>query len=330
MSEEILREIIGLTKRSNWNKLKNCIKFIVQKTYKKKAKYKLTVFNGSIKGKKKSDYNTTIENEGNIKTIDTINDFKYFSLYQSTPFSNNLIEVSQNNGTLVFLAKYMGPSLDNYQVFDFAIHLDALNPPFFTNGTNKKLNGSDILKVINHRAKKLKKVQRGKSKPESPLKKIEPQNIEAYVFEKITGKNAIWSGSETKAFKYWKAIAKNKYRKETGKITHYKAKPTHNFTRYLKDLLIKKEKVKRKSRKKSKAKKRTTNKKKTAELTQKSIFEKLTGKNAIWNGKETKNFQVWKTKIAKKYKKETEKNTHYGGKLTQGFRTYLSSIKIKN
>ena len=68
-------------------------------------------------------------------------------------------------------------------------------------------------------------------------KKDQGEFSEHYAFETVTGKKAIWNGTETKIFQNWKIKIKNKYRIETGKITHYKGKPTNKFTLYLKSLL---------------------------------------------------------------------------------------------
>ncbi|MFX1411244.1 MAG: hypothetical protein ACFFA6_12920, partial [Promethearchaeota archaeon] len=131
MSEESLREIIGLAQKSKWNRVKKFIKFVIQKTMKKNAEYNLTALDVYINGKKQPKYNLLIKNRENIKNIDKINDFNHLSLYQSTQNSNNLIDVSQNNGTIVVLAKYLGPSLNDHQIFDFSVHLDVLEDPFF-------------------------------------------------------------------------------------------------------------------------------------------------------------------------------------------------------
>ena len=40
----------------------------------------------------------------------------------------------------------------------------------------------------------------------------------------------------------------------------------------------------------------STPKKDKVEITEQNIFKTLTGKNAIWNGEETKTFHNWKAK----------------------------------
>ncbi|MFW9879935.1 MAG: hypothetical protein ACFFG0_43230, partial [Candidatus Thorarchaeota archaeon] len=137
MSEESLREIVGIAKKSKWIQIKKFIKFIVQKTLKKDVGYNLIAHDVSINGKNKSKFDTIIKNKENLKEIDKIHDFTHLSLYQATQNSNNFIEISQDNGTLTMLAKYLGPALNNYQIFNFSVHLDALEEPFFTIGNGE-------------------------------------------------------------------------------------------------------------------------------------------------------------------------------------------------
>lgn len=327
MSEESLREIIGLVEKSKWNQVKKFIKFVIQKTLKKNAEYRLTALDVSINGKKQPKYNSIIKNRENIRSIDKINDFNHLSLYQSTQTSNNLIDISQNHGTIVVLAKYMGPSLNDYQIFDFSVHMDVLEDPFFTNGTGKKLSCAEFLRTINH--KKQPEIISHPKKIKNKLKQLKeekiPQDVEVFVFEKLTNKNAFWNETETKAFKNWKAKNVNKYRIETGKITYYKGKPTNQFSLYLKSLLESKINKPKKTPIKPKSKK-SIPKKVVQEFSEAIIFKTLTGRNAEWNGMETKNFQKWKVKVANKYRKETGKTTYYKGKPTNNFTQYLINL----
>ncbi|MBA7690923.1 hypothetical protein ES703_99459 [subsurface metagenome] len=329
MSEESLREIIGIAKKSKWNQIKKFITFIIKNTLKKDAGYSLTALDVSLNGKKELKYDQIIRSKEEIKEIDKIKDFNYISLYQATPSANNHIYISQNNGTIIVLAKYLGPCLNNHQVFDFSVNLDAINEPFFTIGNGKKFNCSEILKIINKRTEPVSVQQ--KEVPKKKLKEVKDakiENIEAFVFEKLTNKNAIWNVSETKAFQKWKTKIKNKYRIETGKITHYKGKPTNKFTLHLKSLL-KNIDVKKKKPKKIIDKKPLSSKKDQGEFSEQYVFETVTGKNAIWNGSETKDFQKWKVKTKNKYRKETGKISHYKGKPTKKFTLYLKSL-LKN
>ncbi|MBY8992044.1 MAG: hypothetical protein KGD58_14970 [Candidatus Lokiarchaeota archaeon] len=326
MAEEDLREILGIAKKSKWNQIKKFIKFIIQNTLKKDAGYSLTALDVSVNGKKTPKYNLLIKNKGEINDIDKILDFNHLSLYQATHNSNNLIEISQNNGTITVLAKYLGPSLNNYQIFDFSVHLNALTEPFFTIGNGMKISCTGILKIINKRAELIAKTKKETTKKESKqVKDTKIQNIEVFVFEKLTDKNAIWNGTETKTFQNWKAKTKNKYRIESGNIAYYKGKPTKKFSQYLENL-YKNINNKTKKPKKNLDKKIISSKKDDKEVSEQFIFETLTGKNAIWNGTETKTFQNWKAKTKNKYKKEIGKNPYYSGKLTQTFKNYLKTL----
>ncbi|KKM91394.1 hypothetical protein LCGC14_1228920, partial [marine sediment metagenome] len=160
MLEDSLREIIGLAKRSRWIQVKKFIKVVIEKTIQKEAGYYLTALDVLINGKNKSKYNTLIKNKENIKEIDKISDFSHLSLYQTTQNSNNLIDLSQINGTIIVLAKYLGPLVENHQVFDFSVHLDTIDEPFFTIGSGKKINGSEFLEIINKNTKPIIKTKK--------------------------------------------------------------------------------------------------------------------------------------------------------------------------
>lgn len=324
MSEESLRELIGLARKSNWNHVKKGIKFIIQKTLKKGAGYNLTALDVSINGKKQPKLTIAIKNNEKVREIDKITDFNHLSLYQATQNSNNLIEVSQNNGTLIVLAKYLGPSLKNHELFDFSVHLDVLDDPFFTIGNGKKLDCSEILNIINTNSAPKVKTKIEKKEPKE-VEEIKIQDIEVLVFEKLTEKNANWNGVETKTFQNWKAKLKNKYRIESGNIAYYKGKPTKKYSLYLDNLLINKGNKTKKPTKKLN-KKESSTKTGVKEFSEQFIFRTLTGKNAIWNSAETKNFIDWKRRIYKKYTKDTKKNPYYRGKLTQNFQKYLKNL----
>lgn len=326
MAEEDLREVLGIAKKSKWNQIKKFIKFIIQNTLKKDAGYSLTALDVSVNGKKRPKYNLLIKNKGKINDIDKIIDFNHLSLYQATHNSNNLIDISQNNGTITVLAKYLGPSLNNHQIFDFSVHLDALTEPFFTIGNGIKISSTEILKFINKSTELIPKTKKETIKKESKqVKDTKIQNIEVFAFEKLTDKNAIWNGTETKTFQNWKTKTKNKYRIESGNIAYYKGKPTKKFSQYLENL-YKNINNKTKKPKKKLDKKIISSKKDDKEVSEHFIFKTLTGKNAIWNGSETQKFNNWKPRIHKKYKKETGKNPYYGEKLTQNFKNYLKTL----
>ena len=329
MLEESLREIIGLAKKSKWSQIKKFIKFVIEKTLKKEAGYNLTALDVSINGKKKSKYSALIKNKQSIKEIDKISDFSCLSLYQATQSSNNLFDITQNNGTIIILAKYLGPTVNNHQIFDFSVQLDSIDEPFFTIGSGRKIKGSEILEIINKNTKPKIKTKKDIPKKKSKhVKAPEILNLEAFVFEKLTKKKAIWGGSETTAFQNWKAKIKNKYRIEMGKMTHYKGKPTKQFSLYLAKLSNKRP-TKDKKQIKKLEKNVTNSNKHSKDNIEKKIFETLTGKNAIWSESETKNFRDWKNRFYKKYGKDTGRNPYYKGNLTQNYKKYLKNL-IKN
>ncbi len=330
MAEESLREIIGIAKKSKWNQIRTFLKFIIRNTLKRNANYTLIALDVSLNGKKQIRYDKIIKNKEEIKDIDKIVDFNQLSLYQATPTANNHINLSQNNGTIIVLAKYWGPGFNKLQTFDFSVNLDMLDHPFFTIGNGKKINCSEILKIISNGTDSLPKSKKERPKKEIIEEKdVEIKDIEAYFFEKLTGKNAIWNGEETKTFHSWKAKTKNKYRVKTGKISHYKDKPTKQYSVYL-DSLINSKKIKVEKPKKKIEKKPLTPKKDKVEITEQYIFKILTGKNAIWNGVETKTFQNWKIKTKNKYRSDYGKITHYKGKPTKYFSLYLKSLIKSN
>ncbi|MFX0024511.1 MAG: hypothetical protein ACFE9S_19510 [Candidatus Hermodarchaeota archaeon] len=327
MSEESLREIIGIAKKSKWNQIRKFVKFIIRSTLKRSANYSLTALDVSLNGKKELKYDRVIKNKEQIKEIDKIVDFNHLSLYQATPTANNHINLSQNNGTIIVLAKYWGPSFNQLQTFDFSVNLDAIDDPFFTIGNGKKINCSEILKIISNGTNSLPKTRKEQPKKQIVEKKdTEINDIEAYVFEKLTNKNAIWKGEETKTFHNWKAKTNNKYRVDTGKISYYKGKPTKQYSTYLKSLISSK-KIKAEKPNKQINKKPATPKPKPKnnkeELTEPYLFKKITGKNAIWNGSETQNFIKWKKRTHSQYQKDTGKNPYYNQKLTKNFKDYL-------
>ncbi len=114
-----------------------------------------------------------------------------------------------------------------------------------------------------------------------------------------------------------------------GKITHYKGKPTKQFSLYLENL-INKRPIKKKKLIKKLDKNASNSKKQSKEILEKKIFETLTGKNAIWNESETKNFKTWKNRLYKKYGKDTGRNPYYKGNLTQNYKKYLKNLIKSN
>ncbi len=56
------------------------------------------------------------------------------------------------------------------------------------------------------------------------------------------------------------------------------------------------------------------------------VFEKVTGKKATWNSKETQTFLKWKLKIHKEFQDKTGGIPYYRGKITKKFEKFLNTI----
>lgn len=257
MSEIITtREIIGIAHKSKWKEIKEFIKALVKITLNKEAGYALVVLDGTIQKKRKKEFSYLIQSNNQIKKIDEISSFGTLSLYQYTETSNDHINISQQNGVIILITKYMGPAINHHEYFDFAVHLDPIHDPFFTDSSGRVLSCSDIIKVINptmkpkekqsktkpaktkKRKPKKSKAKKGKAKSQPKQKKIiQNKNFEATIFEKLTGKKAIWGGNETKAYKSWKEKTLNKFKKEVERIAYYNGKPTTKYAAYLETLL---------------------------------------------------------------------------------------------
>jgi hypothetical protein len=313
MTEEILREIIGLAPKSKWNKVKQFIVEIVKKTLKNSEGYTLVALDAQIKDKQEPELSLSITTTDELKNINQIKSFSNLSLYQYTQDFSNHINLTQSNGTIVLIAKFMGPEINHNDYFDFAIYIDPIEEPHFTTGTGQTLSCSELLKIfkkekkietnriksiktgtkqIKPKKREKKKTDTKKSKPKTPRKKpikkakskpkkekvtitkvkntinkgytkpkqiteTKPEDMEASIYEKIKGKNAIWAGAETKTYQVWKNISAKKYRKETGKNPYYKGVPTQGYIKYL-------EKLSRLQKKNTKDKKSVAKKKKNS------------------------------------------------------------------
>ena len=305
MSEIVTREIIGLAQQSKWHNILEVIKTLVKNTLNKKAGYILVALDALINKRKRQEFSFLIQSVNDLKKLDEISSFSMLSLYQYTDTSSDHINISQQDGIIILIAKYMGPAIDHHEYFDFMVHMDPIHDPFFTYGSGQILSCADMLELINKNRKMNEitkkpikaKIPKQTTEPKSKAKKeIESQNIEALVYEKLKGKNAEWSGNETKAFSAWKKRIAKKYSQETGKGAYYKGNPTKNYTIYLEGLskpenkkkgpkmtTVKNKTVPKKTaaKKKSMPKKATTKKKpvpKKAATNKKSVPKKSTTK----------------------------------------------------
>ena len=278
MSEIVTREIIGLAQKSKWHKILEVIKTLVKNTLDKKAGYVVVALDAIINKKKREEFSYIIQSVNDLKNLDEIDSFSMLSLYQYTDTSSDHINVSQQDGIIILIAKYMGPAIKHHEYFDFMVHMDPIQDPYFTYGSGQILSCADMLELINKNrkikektTKPLKaKIPKKATEPESKDKKeIEIQNIEALTYEKLKGKNAEWRGTETKAFSDWKTRISKKYTQDTGKGAYYKGNPTNSYIKYLEELS--------KPKKKKTAQKKKTIPKKTAQK-KKAVPKKTTSK----------------------------------------------------
>ncbi|TFG29002.1 MAG: hypothetical protein EU532_04060 [Promethearchaeota archaeon] len=276
MSEIVTREIIGLAQKSKWQKILEVTKTLVKKTLKNRAGYTVVALDAIINNKKREEFSDLIQSVDDLNKLDGISSFSMLSLYQFTDTSSDHINISHQDGIIILIAKYMGPAIEHHEYFDFMVHMDPLQDPYFTYGTGKILNCTDMLDLINKnreiKEKTIKSskatIKKEKKESESKDKKEqEVQNIEALTYEKLKGKNAEWGGTETKTFIAWKKRISDKYTTDTGKGAYYRGNPTKNYINYLEKLskptLKKKPVVKKSASKKKKTPKKPTPKKKT-------------------------------------------------------------------
>jgi len=131
----------------------------------------------------------------------------------------------------------------------------------------------------------------------------------------LTGKNPIYGGKITKAFKDWKLKNHKEFQQKVGGKPYYKGNLTKKYDLYLNNLIkkpvskktppkkpkVKKSTVKRPIAKDTVDKKKPTIKNLTPLNLEAKIYKKLTGKNSIYGGRITKAFENWKLKINKEF-----------------------------
>ncbi|MBD3343210.1 MAG: hypothetical protein GF353_29205 [Candidatus Lokiarchaeota archaeon] len=320
MTEELTREIIGIANRSKWKKVKTFIISLLKKTLKEDAGYVIVVLDGIVNKKKVSEHNFTINSKREVEKIKLIDQFEHLSLYQYTELTSDHISLSIEDNMIVLLAKYMGVDVNHGKYFDFSIHIDSINSPFFTVGTENRINCAEIVELI-------QSTENERHEKKNEEEKEEDINYEVQTFESLTGKNAIWRGKETKQFIQWKEKISQKYYEKTECPAYYSGNPTKNFIEYLSSILPKAKKaVKKKQKRKGKESSESNDQKST---TEKDIFERIMGKNAIWRGKETNQFKKWKEKTSKEYYLQTNCPAYYDGKITTNYCDYLCELPEK-
>ncbi len=361
MSEELTREIIGIAQESCWSEIVQFIKRLIATTLINGSEYTLIVINSIINNKSTKEFSRIIKNVKETKILNEINSFENLALYQYTENTSTHVSVSHLNGAVFIIAKYFGPYINHHKYFDFSIHLDGLNDPIFAVRSGKKVDISSLINLIKENKqlihleaqKKVKALKSTKSsKKESVKQDGEEKPIEVIIYEKTVGKNAIWNGVETKQYKSWKMKMNQKFKQKTGRNPYYKSHPTQDYKKFLKNILkINNKDSKDTSDYKKKGKGTMQNKtisKKNLSFAKKkviekdqlddykkdnlemTIYEKITGKKSYWNGKETKQYQQWKKKMANEFRARTEGNPYYGGNPTNDYKTFLEDRnKIK-
>ncbi len=356
MFESIPKEIIGIAYASEWNHIKQFIKALLDITLDSEEEYSLIALNAIINNKKYEEYDVQIKSKAQIKLLSSITDFEKISLYQYSEYKRNIINVSKDKNVIVFTAQYMGPEIDHTNYFDFAIYLDSFDLPYFSDNKGNVFECLEIMEIIRRFKPKVPK----KVKKPGPSKKLDTFKSEVETYERITKKNAIWSGTETKAFQKWKMRVHKEFREKTGGFPYYKGKITKKYELYLNSLIkktvskkappkktvskkvppkktiskkappkkpkVKKSTVRKPNAKKTVDKKKPTIKKLTSLNLEAKIYKKLTGKNAIYGGRITKGFENWKLKMHKKFQQKVGGKPYYKGALTQKYEIYLSSL----
>jgi hypothetical protein len=270
--------------------MKQFIIEVVKKTLNKNSEYTLVALDAQLKEKEEPELCMSIQSIDDLKNINQLKSFSNLALYQYTPTASNHINVSQNDGVIILIAKFMGPEINHQDYFDFAVHLDPIHDPLFTNGSGVPLNCSDMLKLIN----KEKKVKDKKSKA-IKVKPIKPKEKISDIKKKRV--------SKIKTSKTKEKIEAGK--KQKTKSKNPKAKGSKRSIRTKTPEIIGTKKI---------------------ENVEISIYEKLKEKNAMWAGAETKTYQDWKNKSANRYRKESGKTAYYKGQPTNGYIKYLEKL----
>lgn len=336
MSESIPKEIIGIAYASEWDNIKQFIKALLELTLDSEEHYSLIALNVFINNKRYEEYDVQIKSKAQIKVLFSITDFEKISLYQYSEYRRNIINISKVKNVIVLTAQYMGPEIDHTNYFDLAIYFNSFDLPYFSDNKGNVFECHEIIEII----RRLKPKAPKQVKKTKPPKKIETFKSELETYERISKKNAIWNGSETKTFQKWKMRAHKEFREKIGGFPYYKGKITQKYELYLNNL-SKNSIPKKAPPKKPKAKKLIVSKpitKKTAN-TQKSpakklkllnlevkIYEKLTNKNAIYSGRITKAYKNWKLKMHKEFRQKIGGNPYYKENLTQNYKKYLNSL----
>lgn len=219
------KEIIAIATNSKWESIKGFLRKIIQKTLDKKIGYDVVIIKSDAKSSDKKESNFTIKKVEHFKKIDQISEFDHISFYQSNGYINNHINLTKENDVIIVLAKYMGPEIDHVGKFDFSVYLNSLDSPYFTISDQKdKLTSQDLLMIFNNGLLEYKKPD---------IKDIPDDKLEEFIFENVSGKNAVWGGSETKRYKKWKEECSTLFRNKTDKNPYYGGSITRRYREFL-------------------------------------------------------------------------------------------------
>ena len=328
MFESIPKEIIGIAYASEWDNIKQFVIALLEMTIDSEEEYSLIVLNAIINNKKYEEYDVQIKSKAQFNLLSSITDFEKISLYQYSEYRRNNINISKQKNVIVFTAQYMGPEIDHTNYFDFAIYLDSFNLPYFSDNKGNVFECHEIIQRFKPKAPKKVK------KPEPP-KKLNRFKSEVEIYERITKKNAMWSGSETKTFQKWKMNVQKEFQQKVGGKPYYKGNLTKKYGLYLNNLIktpVSKKTPPKKSTVKSPIAKDTVDKKKptikilTPLNLEPEIYKKLTWKNPTYGGKITKAFENWKLENHKEFQQKVGGKPYFKGNLTKKYGLYLNNL----
>ncbi|TXT64151.1 MAG: hypothetical protein BAJALOKI3v1_250030 [Promethearchaeota archaeon] len=229
MDSHYPKELIALAKETNWERIKEFIEQFILSTLKDDLPYNVILLEKNNKNKKKEAVKDfSIQNKKDIARVKQVNGFNTLSIYQSNEFISNNLYITKNNETIILMAKFMDPiNIRNLVCFDFLMMIDSSNTPTFINPSGDTLESNEIIQLFKNY---------GFKKQLKNINEIKDAELEIFIFEQITEKNAIWGGEETKAFKSWKDKISDLYREDTGKYSYYGGNVTKNFRKYLEEM----------------------------------------------------------------------------------------------
>jgi hypothetical protein len=224
------KELICLSRKSKWKPIRQFLKEFISLTLTKGLPYELIVISDKDNGSgEESVKNYRIEKNKDLKTIDKIKEFESLSIYQFNNYYENNLYLTTNENAIIFFAKYMSDITNDIELecFDFIIMLDSTSNPVFLSNTGDQVDYRSIIDLFNHFDSKAALIH---------LEDIADEDLEPFIFEQISGRNAVWGGSETKAYTQWKDEIADLFRSSTGKYSYYGGRLTKKYRGYLEKL----------------------------------------------------------------------------------------------